>query len=119
MQSLPTDLRPSVDGLQETRPCGALVLAVLAVSSLISPCVHGSHSVQVERALGLWKTGVKTSLDGAATNFSSDNWADKTILVDGVAKNQEKVADLMRYVQDLNAPTWQAILDGGRAVCLQ
>ncbi|KAI0632391.1 hypothetical protein C8Q77DRAFT_1059584 [Trametes polyzona] len=102
IQSLPADLRLHNNNEDEPRPCGALILAVLAV----------------ERALGVWRTGVKLIPHGSAAYFSADNWADKTAIVHGVAKPQQKVKKLMDRARNLDHSAWQAILTGARAAYL-
>ncbi|KAI0629623.1 hypothetical protein C8Q77DRAFT_1065663, partial [Trametes polyzona] len=102
VQSLPADLHPLVGEGVDARPCGALILSVLAV----------------ERALRMWRTGVKTIQPGALGHFSADNWGDKTIIVNGVAKRQEKVKRLMDRARKMEASAWDVFLREARSLYL-
>ncbi|KAI9067438.1 hypothetical protein FKP32DRAFT_1683858 [Trametes sanguinea] len=70
--------------------------------------------VLIERALRCWETGVKIVPDGTPGHFSADNWGDKTILVEGVAKSQAKVKKLMEKASELGDKDWEYILETGR-----
>jgi hypothetical protein len=80
-----------------THPVGALGLAAAAVR-LATPSVDMTMTQsQVERALGLWRTG-RYVLSNARVenNFSSDNWSART-------------ATLIKAAQNLSDKTWDLI----------
>ncbi|KAH9854397.1 hypothetical protein C2E23DRAFT_726359 [Lenzites betulinus] len=98
IQAVPQELR-ATEGDSEGRPCGALILAVLAV----------------ERALSIWLTGTRVIQSGAPGHFSADNWGDRTVVLRGVAKSSTKVAKLFERAQKMSCERWIAIIDAARA----
>ncbi|KAI0823765.1 hypothetical protein BC628DRAFT_1339848, partial [Trametes gibbosa] len=85
IQAVPHELRDA-EGAPDLRPCGALILAVLAV----------------ERALTIWLSGARVIQSGQAGHFSADNWGDKTVVSRGVAKTSTKVANLFARAQKMS-----------------
>ncbi|KAH9851017.1 hypothetical protein C2E23DRAFT_886775 [Lenzites betulinus] len=100
IQAVPHELR-DVEGSSDLHPCGALILAVLAV----------------ERALTIWLSGAQVIQTGQAGHFSADNWGDKIVVSCGVAKTSSKVANLFARAQKMSCDRWIAILDAARAHC--
>ncbi|KAI0822923.1 hypothetical protein BC628DRAFT_1325960, partial [Trametes gibbosa] len=98
IQAVPHELRDA-EGSSDLRPCGALILAVLAV----------------ERALTIWLSGARVIQTGQAGHFSADNWGDKIVVSRGVAKTSSKVANLFARAQKMSCDRWIAILDAARA----
>ncbi|KAH9886282.1 hypothetical protein C8Q73DRAFT_658547, partial [Cubamyces lactineus] len=99
VESVPLELR-DLNGSEDIRPCGALILATLAV----------------ERALRVWSTGHKVIAMGQPGYFSSDNWNDRPVIVSskGTVKAVTKVAELFKRAQNLEETRWCELIDDAR-----
>lgn len=99
---LPPQIRPIANG---NYPCAALALAAAAVSDttyeLLCIADLWIPTAQVERALGLWRTGNYTPFIKPQLRFDQRKWGFHT-------------AEYMKSVQKLSDENWEKILKGAQ-----